>query len=178
MEINLDGNNQAKMGKAYGIPQDSYQATITEIGEPFKGKGYKPTDPEIEKIWIKYEVKLEPETTVTVYDGEETPKQETVQTVELKQYLSAKITKGSGEYSNSKLYDLIEAMQLKELIKEENGKQSFDDTKVFVEWLRTKIVGASVKVQVKNSKEKGISRVNELLRVLTNNNIVSEEKIN
>lgn len=158
MEINLKG----QMEKRFGIPQDSYVAKLTEISEPFETTKFD-SDIRIEKFRIDFDVVLGKGEKVKIYDDDKVT-EETMEEIKLPMYLSTKISKGTGTYSNSKLYDLIKAFGLLEELDEKSEEFAKDDDAFFT-WLGAHLIGKKCKVLVKNS-EKGYSRVADINRVL------------
>ena len=171
MEINLTGD-YGTTTIMYSIPQDSYKAKIIDISDPFMTKGYEEGDKEREKICIVFEVDTNGQE-IEIIDGEKSTK-EKKDIIELKMYCTTQISKGSGKYSNSKLYDVLVILDI--LKQFENDAPAIGgESNIFVKWLKDKTNNTEVKVMVKNSKEKRFSRVSEINRLINNPNFVKGE---
>ena len=176
MEIDLEGNKQ-EYGKKYGMPQDSYKAVIVGVSEPYMAKAYTEGDEDEEKLRIDFEVDTDSQKVIE-FEGDIKQKVE-IERVPLSMFIRAKISKGSGKYSNSALYDVIAMLGLHDSLVADMDKLKTDskyDTVKFAAWLRTKATGKEVKVMVKNSKN-GISRVSEINRLLSKEDKVIEETV-
>ena len=178
MEIDLDGKNQ-QYNKMYGIPQDSYKATLADISEPFETPGYENKDIMTEKVRLEFDIELPGEIKeVNVFEGEN-KSVDVMKIVRIPMYATTKISKGSGKYSNSKMYDVVHILGVNKMLEQDKESLKVNDTydsKKFVEWLKSKSIGALVKVQIKNS-ETGISRVSGINRLIDNPHVVKVETV-
>jgi len=178
MEIDFEGSKQ-EYSKKYGIPQDSYKATLVNVSEPFETPGYENENIMTEKVTLEFDIEL-PEDIKEVKTFEvDNQGIDVMKIVKLPMFSTTKISKGSGKYSNSKMYDIIHILGLDFKLKQEKESlrgESGYDSKKFTEWLKTNSMGCVVKVQVKNSKT-GISRVSEINRLIDNPHVVKEEKV-
>jgi hypothetical protein len=177
MEINLDGKSTKTNEKVYGVMEDSYKAILTDISEPYMANKYKSETEQEEKITLNFDVFIEDNQDVTVFVNDE-KHTEKLKVVPLNLYCTTRISKGSGDYSNSKLYDVLDKYGLLEQLKKD--MKLFDDKpELFVKWLKEKIMHSNVKVAVKNGKESGVSRISTINRVIDCPNFmpVKEEKV-
>ena len=143
-EINLEGKG-AKVEK-YKVPVDTYVGKIVEVSDVIKSPTFKDPNVMEEKI---------------VFTLETTHKK---QKVRLPLYAKNRISKGSGQYSNSKLFDILEALGLLDEVSANTAELT--DNEKFVGFLRGNAVGKEVKFLTKNSKDKQgeeYSRVDKLL---------------
>ncbi len=157
--VNIDGSNNQDMPEKVYIQDDSYEAVIVDVSDAYiadnpYAKGDEPKQDE--KVNIAFEVSA---------DGKPAT---------LMMYPKTKVTKGSGKYSNSKLFDVLDAAKLTE----EFGKtwtliEAMDKDKqapAFVQFLRDNLIGKKCKVSTKTTnkddKEKRYSTVKEVLRFL------------
>lgn len=156
MLINLSGN--PIKGSGYNLPEDAYEAQIVKVGDLFTTQDFNGN--EVEKFTIGYEVQIPKGTRVTeIQDDEE--KEYTGDTVVLTMFCTPKVTKGSGTYSNSKLYDVLEKLKLIDDL--EKVADEITDTEKLVEWVKNKVVGIKCKVLTKNSK-KGKSHIEKVVK--------------
>jgi len=173
MEINLTGDyGTTKI--MHSIPQDSYKAKIIDISDPFITQGYEEGDKEREKICIVFEVDADGQE-VEITEGETVTKEKKA-VIPLSMYCTTQISKGSGKYSNSKLFDVLSILDLLKQF-EIDAPAINGESDVFVKWFKEKTKDMEVKVMVKNSKEKKFSRVSEINRLIKNPNIIPEEKV-
>lgn len=142
-EMNLDGKSP-EYEKVY-VPVDSYEAEIVGISDPFETKGY-----DSNKIVMKRRME--------VRIGKKT----------VPMFMTDKVTKGSGSYSNSKLYDLLEKLGLLDEVKK--NKEKLENSDVFTVWFNDKMGGKKVKVLTKTvnkmDKERRYSVVDDIIKVV------------
>ena len=158
-KINLDGMAAQKTL----VPEDAYEAVITSIGElmefktNFPGKDGKLEEKTQEKFPVEWTLKTK---------GYEEKK--------VTMFLSPRVSKGSGTYSNSKLYDVLEKANLLEKFRKAN--RLLDDE--IMTWLKTELKDRLARISVKNtiSKKTGdkYSTVDKVIRFL---DVAEEVKI-
>ena len=139
------------------VPNDTWDAVIKNVGDIRDvPKWEKPEETE-EKITLEVEI--------TMGEGK---------TAILPMFVTAAITKGSGDYSNSKLYNLLEGAGQLEVVKklaEEMSKMKEEPAKkeLFSSFVRNALQGkkcrATTKVVNKGKKEE-YSRISEIARFL------------
>ena len=134
-EANWEENtkNESSFKKVF-IPEDSYNANLKVI-EVVELPDFNDKTKKLEKLALMFDIKEKG--------------------VELTHFLQPKISKGSTNkagkvYSNSKLYDLLVDLNLKDKFKEEVGAK-FSANKV-VEFLNNYLSGKVLRVLVKTSK--------------------------
>lgn len=156
--INLSGS--PIKGSGYKMPEDAYEATIVKVGDLFRSLNFDGN--EVEKFTIGFEVQI-PEGTEVKEIQDDKEKDYTGKTVELTMFCTPRVTKGSGTYSNSKLYDVLDKLKLIDDL----GKvaDQIDTTEKLVEWVKNKVIGIKCKVLTKNTKD-GKSRVDKIVKRL------------
>ena len=142
MRVNLDGKSQGDgdTPKPF-LQEDSYPSVIQEISDIEEYKVWNEENKMEEKMRIKFRVK----------DGED--KQH-----ELNMYPKPLVTKGSGTYSNSKMYDVLDKAGLLDEFKKVWEQISvLTDPKAknaaFVDFLQKNLVNKPCKVMVKTVKK-------------------------
>lgn len=156
--INLTGS--PIKGSGYKMPEDAYEATIVKVGDLFTSLNFDGN--EVEKFTLGFEVQIPEGTEVTeINDSQE--KEYKGNTVELTMFCTPKVTKGSGTYSNSKLYDVLDKLKL--IGDLEKVADQIDTTEKLIEWVRNKVIGIKCKVLTKNTKD-GKSRVDKIVKRL------------
>lgn len=134
-EANWEENTKSETNfKKVFIPEDSYNANLKAI-EVVELPDFNDKTKKLEKLALMFDIKEKG--------------------VELTHFLQPKISKGSTNkqgkvYSNSKLYDLLVDLNLKDKFKEEVGPK-FSAAKV-VEFLNKYLTGKVLRVSVKTSK--------------------------
>lgn len=134
-EANWEENKQVESNfKKVFIPEDSYNANLKAI-EVVELPDFNDKTKKLEKLALMLDIKEKG--------------------VELTHFLQPKISKGSTNkqgkvYSNSKLYDLLVDLNLKDKFKEEVGSK-FTANKV-VDFLNKYLTGKVLRVTVKTSK--------------------------
>jgi len=134
-EANWEENQKTESSfKKVFIPEDSYNANLKVI-EVVELPDFNDKTKKLEKLALMFDIKEKG--------------------VELTHFLQPKISKGSTNkagkvYSNSKLYDLLVDLNLKDKFKEEVGAK-FSANKV-VEFLNNYLSGKVLRVSVKTSK--------------------------
>jgi hypothetical protein len=150
--IDFEGENQEPSFERTLIPEDSYNATIKQI-EQIELQNFDKTRKE-KKLKI----------TIEILDQEKP--------VELVHFVAPKImkaatNKGGKIYSNSKLFDMLVDLKLKDTAKEKQEElKTIDGLQLF---LSTQLVNKKVRVAVKTSKantEDAYSVVNKILRFI------------
>jgi hypothetical protein len=144
-EANLDGKTIAR---AY-VEEDTYKARLVSIGDPFLSTGYD--NKEKEKFVIKFQLTEDMDKFIPMY-------------------LTTKISKGDGEYSNSKLYDLLDSAKLIDKFKIllEALEEDKDKDIAIMHFLRKHLTLKEVKILTKtankNDKEKRYSVVEKVVK--------------
>jgi hypothetical protein len=134
-EANWEENTKTESNfKKVFIPEDSYNANLKAI-EVVELPDFNDKTKKLEKLALMFDIKEKG--------------------VELTHFLQPKISKGSTNkqgkvYSNSKLYDLLVDLNLKDKFKEEVGPK-FTANKV-VDFLNKYLTGKTLRVTVKTSK--------------------------
>ena len=133
MKVNLEGS---KPKERHYIEPDAYFGRIVEVSPIYQTKGFEGQD--VEKTTISVEITL---------DGKEK------RTVILPHFVSATVIHASKQsgYSDSKLYTVIENAGVMETFKKfwAESKDLEDCNPLFVNWLRTVLIGKDVRVMVK-----------------------------
>jgi len=130
----------------------AYEGTITEISEPTKEKKYNSEDTEDK---IKTYVEMDDKKVITFF-------------------CTFKVMKGSGSYSNSKLYDLIEVakgLTLAQNVSESNSEYQ-------LKFLRDLLVGKRGKFLVKavnKGKDNEYSVVDKFTKIWDTSEVVKED---
>lgn len=127
------------------VPDDSYEGTVLEVSDPFDTT-YKDKTTSKRSVQVEFEFEKETKT--------------------LPMFLTNSVTKGSGDYSSSKLFELLEvAGILKEY--EENEERLKDDNN-FTVWINEKIKDKKVKFTTKrvnkNDSDKTYSVIDRIVR--------------
>jgi hypothetical protein len=152
-------NLEGKKADRVLVDVDSYEAVITKIGEIREFKTAfvnKETGKSEEKTQNKFAIEWKIANKGNA-EGKIIP-----------MFVGTRISKGSGSYSNSKLYDVLDKAGLIEEFKKAN-KITDDD---IMEWLRKKLTDRIAKVITKtvnkNEKEKSYSVVDDIVKFLDN----------
>lgn len=148
VEINFDGSAKEEV-KKYLLPDDAYEAEFI-LSEAFEAKEYD-SEKKIPRIVFSFKILNWKEEAV------------------LPMFANPKITKGSGTYSNSKLYDLLEASAL--LGEAKNSQENLKNVGSLVSWFNEKLKGRKVKIISKTAnknkpKEHQYSVVDKLVKFL------------
>jgi len=148
-EANWEENQRTETNfKKEFIPEDSYNANLKTI-EVVELPDYNDKTKKLEKLALMFDIKEK--------------------NVELTHFLQPKISKGSTNkqgkvYSNSKLYDLLVDLNLKDKFKEEIGPK-FSAAKV-VEFLNKYLAGKILRVSVKTSKANTPEQYSSISKIL------------
>ena len=148
-EANWEENQRTETNfKKEFIPEDSYNANLKTI-EVVELPDYNDKTKKLEKLALLFDIKEKK--------------------VELTHFLQPKISKGSTNkqgkvYSNSKLYDLLVDLNLKDKFKEEIGPK-FSAAKV-VEFLNKYLAGKILRVSVKTSKANTPEQYSSISKIL------------
>lgn len=148
-EANWEENKQKESSfKKVFIPEDSYNANLKAI-EVVELPDFNDKTKKLEKLALMLDIKEKE--------------------VELTHFLQPKISKGSTNkqgkvYSNSKLYDLLVDLNLKDKFKEEVG-QKFSAQKV-VDFLNKYLTGKTLRVTVKTSKANTPEQYSSISKIL------------
>ncbi len=154
VSVTLDGAHQDIPEKVH-IPDDVYEAVITDISDPFITPN-KFEGEDKEKIVVSFEMK----------EGDKKHL--------LPMFVTTTVSKGEGNYSNSKLYDVLDKKKLIDDFKSTWEKISAMDEEVhnekFVQYLKDSLVGVKCKVLTKtvnkDDADKRYSIVKEITRYL------------
>lgn len=134
-DMNVDGRNFERVL----IPQKAYEAVINKVGDIKEFKSSfkdKETGKMEEKVQRKFPLEWKIKTPGTAFDKLVT------------QFISAKYSKGSKQFSNSKLYDLLELAELgKEFVKANRLLES-----EVMAWLKEKLPDRLAQISVKTTK--------------------------
>lgn len=132
------------------VPVDSYEGAIRSMSDPFEGKNFDPKKQPIEKR--RLEIAIQHDKTEKI----------------VTKFFNNVITKGSGTFSSSALYEFIETMGLMEEYMSAEGELSIDDN--FTVWINEKTNGKKVKLTTKTvnkgDKERQYSVVDSIIKVL------------
>ena len=155
MEINLDGKQT--IFEKFLVPEDVYIGVIKSISEIKKIKGFG--DKEVEKFVIN--VELSDKKTVPAF-------------------LTAKIIKSNNpQYSNSKLYDLLEKSKDLEEFRHywstiKNTPESEQLNGLVIGWLRTKLIDREVKITTKTTQNMAGEKYSIIEKLIRFNDVVEE----
>lgn len=145
-EANWEGNAQASFEKTI-VPEDSYNGIVKDISI-IETADFEDKNKKIEKIVISLEIT----------DDSEKGK---VLAHFLRPYISKAGAGGKG-YSNSKLYDLLESLNLKEKAKADLGNK-YSSQKI-LDWLLRELLEKKVRFSTSTSKDKSNSYVKKIIR--------------
>ena len=162
VQVNLDDKKEYPKTL---IDVDSYQSEVMEIGDTYKEKGYQ-TEKEEEKFVINFKIQ-------TMLPSKEDPEVKVKTDVLLPLFMKTVITKGSGTYSNSKLYDFLEKSDLLKTFKSEWPRISLlpDDkqNEAFINFFKDRCLGKICKIMTKTVKKgtpEAYSVVGEIIKFL------------
>jgi len=149
VQVNLDGNSPSDIPRAY-VAQDVYEAKIVRVSDPFMAKSNYGDDKE--KVVVDFEIKS--------------------QDVTIPMYMTTVVSKGSGDYSNSKMYDLLDSAKLlekfSEMWKSKDFKNDVERTATFIEFLKNNLMDQTCKVISKtvnkDDADKKYSVVDKILK--------------
>jgi hypothetical protein len=155
VSVTLDGANNQDLPAKVHIADDVYEAVIKDISDPFITPN-KFEGEDKEKIVVSFEIK----------EGE---KEYT-----LPMFVTTTVSKGEGNYSNSKLFDVLDKKGLIEDFKSTWEKISVMDKEVheekFTDYLKDNLIGAKCKVLTKtvnkDKADKRYSIVKEITRYI------------
>jgi hypothetical protein len=137
VRVNLKKNRNSKQVL---VEQDTYEARIINITDIFVSPGYN--GKEMEKLIINF----------NLYYRKENP-------ISLPMFVSAIVSKGNGDYHNSKLYDILEKATEIDRFKSfgDELEQVTDEQKMnsmFVTYLKKNLIGKTCKILVKTVTSK------------------------
>ncbi len=138
MDVNFDGKSQKE--KVF-VDEDSYPAVISGVSDIRDQPKYQKPNETEEKLNIDFKIKL--------------PNNEQK---EISFFCKPLVSKGSGDYSNSKMFDLLEKCELLDAFKEawktmETIEDKDNKNKEFVDFLRNNLINKPCKVMAKTVKK-------------------------
>lgn len=148
VEINFEGTSKEEV-KKYLLPDDAYEAEFI-LAEAVETKDFD-SEKKIPRIVFTFKILNWKEEAV------------------LPMFANPKITKGSGTYSNSKLFDLLESGNL--LDEAKNSEENLTPLDSLVSWFNVKLKDRRVKIISKTanknkSKDQQYSVVDKLVKFL------------
>lgn len=155
IEVNLDGKAPQGDIKREYIAEDNYDAVLNSISDmtqvPVFGKPGETT----QKVIFGFTIQVNQE-----------------KTVDLQMYVRPKVTKGSGDYQNSKMFNVLEKAGVLEAFKKEWDLIKVMDTdqakdNAFINFLRDNFMNKACRVSVKTinkGKPEQYSAVNDIVR--------------
>jgi hypothetical protein len=137
VRVNLEKNRDRKLVL---VEPDTYEARIIDISDIFISPGYNGM--EMEKLIIRF----------NIYYQKENP-------ISLPMFVSAVVSKGNGDYNNSKLYDVLEKADEIDRFKSfgDELEQITDEQKrnsTFITYLKKNLMGKTCKILVKTVTSK------------------------